>query len=117
MDDETIPIINWSRHFDDSTTDTSILTDDSSVESDAPPIIPTTMPLKPRHKFWKQTIQQKNLEKSPHAETMFNTLKIKITVNMAITYSGTTGDFVLPSTPVTNISHATIPLVINLPYG
>ena len=84
MDDETTPIINFSHHFDDSTNDTEIITDDSSVERDAPPILQKTMTLASRHKIGKQTIKKHNLEQSPHAETMFNTPKIEILADMEI---------------------------------
>ena len=58
MDDKTIQIINFSHQIDDSTKDTSILTDDKSLESKAPPIITRTKPLASRHIIWSQTIQQ-----------------------------------------------------------
>ena len=48
---------------------------------------------------------------------MFNTLDIKISFDMEISDAGATGHFVIPSTPLTKISPATIPLVINLPDG
>ena len=73
MDDKTIQISNCSHKFDDNTTDIAILTDDTSVESEAPPILTKTMPLTPRHIIWKQTIQQQNLDQSPQTETLFNT--------------------------------------------
>ena len=55
--------------------------------------------------------------KYPYAEIIFNTPKIKIAVDMAIEYAGATGHFVIPGTPVTDISPATRPLVIYLPDG
>jgi len=43
--------------------------------------------------------------------------KIKIAIDMAISDAGTTGHFVLPDTPVTNIKPTTSLLTINLPDG
>ena len=61
------------------------------------------MPLASRHKIWKQTIQNQNLEQSPHAETIFNTSNIKILVETTISYAGGTGHYVPPGTLVTYI--------------
>ena len=102
MDDETITIINCSHQFDDSTSDTDILKYDESTKSKAPPIL-TTMLLESRHKIWKQHIQKHNLEKYPQEETLFNTSKIKIAVDMEIEDAGATGHCFLPVTPVTDI--------------
>ena len=53
MDDETIPISNCSNQFDNITKETSVLTDNTSMESEAPPILTTTKPLESRHIIWK----------------------------------------------------------------
>ena len=94
-----------------------MLIDDSSVESYAPPIPTTNVPIDLRYKFWKKPARQYNLEQYPHEQTMFSTSKIKIEVNMAIVDASATGNFVLPFTPVTEISPATRPLVIKLLDG
>ena len=48
-------------------------------------------------------------------ETMFNTSNIKITVDMAVTDSGATGNFVLPGTNVSDRNISEKPLTISLP--
>jgi hypothetical protein len=57
-----------------------------------------------------------NIPKAPQ-ETIFNVSSINIAVDQAIANAGATGHFVLPGTPVTNITPSTNPLVINLPDG
>ena len=49
--------------------------------------------------------------------TLMNTAKIKIAVDMAITDAGATAHFVIPGAPVINKKIATTPLIINLPDG
>ena len=78
MDDKTIPIINFSPHFDDCSTNTAILTDDTYEESDASPILTTTMLLASRHKIWKKTIQQQNLENFPMQKLCLINIRLKL---------------------------------------
>ena len=100
-DDVTIVRINCSDKED--TTATAWLTDDSSVESDEPPILRTTMPMAPRHKSWQTTLDTLDIKTSSNADTILNTSNIKIAMDMAIVDAGATGHFVLPGTPVTNL--------------
>ena len=118
-DDETVVISKTSS----VNRDTTILTNDSSFESKprptfftmpAPakptnatfeskpvPIQTFTVPTLPtRNKAWTQTIAKFELRKSDHAETMFNTSKIKIAVDNAIADASKRGHFVLPGAPV-----------------
>ena len=48
---------------------------------------------------------------------MFNASNIKITVDMAVTDSGATGNFVLPGTKVSDMKISKKNLIINLPDG
>ena len=70
-----------------------------------------------RAKSWQQTIARHDFQASPNAETMFNTTKIKIAVDMAVADSGATCHFILPDTEVTNMKFSDNPLTINLPDG
>jgi hypothetical protein len=53
----------------------------------------------------------------PRQETLFHVSHINIATDHAIADAGVTVHFVLPGTPVTNITPAVTPLVINLPDG
>ena len=66
---------------------------------------------------WQQNIAVHRIWASDHADIMFNTSKIKISVNQAIVYAGATGRVILPGSPLNNIQPETRPLVINFPYG
>ena len=48
---------------------------------------------------------------------MLNALNIKIAVDMVVTYSGATGNFILPGTNVSNMNISKKTLTINLPDG
>ena len=90
----------------------------ATFESKPVPIQTFTVPTLPtRNKAWTQTIAKFELRKSEHAETMFNTSKIKIAVDNAIADAGATGHFVLPGAPVLDVQPAKKPLIINLPDG
>ena len=58
-----------------------------------------------------------HIQKAPNAETMLNTLNIKIVVDTEVTYSGATGHFILPGTKFSNMNISKEPLTINLPDG
>ena len=61
----------------------------ATFESKPVPIQTFTVPTLPtRNKAWTQTIAKFELRKSEHAETMFNTSKIKIAVDNAIADAG-----------------------------
>ena len=47
---------------------------------------------------WKKTIFDNNLSDLPNADTCFNTGRIKIAADMAVTDEEATGHFVLPGT-------------------
>jgi hypothetical protein len=55
--------------------------------------------------------------RDPPHDTIFNVSGINIAQDQAIADAGATGHFVIPGTPVTNITPAIHPLRINLPDG
>ena len=87
--------------------DTYPLTDDSSIESNATPITKITFPLITKAKVWQNTLHSLNILHSDNADTIFDTGKMKIAVDMAIADAGATGHGVLPGTPSLNVQPAT----------
>ena len=51
-----------------------------------------------------------------NTDKMFNTLHIKIAMDMEIADAGATGHFLLPGTQETNLKSIDKPLTTNLPY-
>jgi hypothetical protein len=58
-----------------------------------------------------------SLTSSPLAEALFHASHLNIAHDHAIADAGATGHFVLPGTPVSHITEAKTPIVINLPDG
>jgi len=76
-------IVRSNCSDDKDTTATARLTDNSSVESDDTPITSTTIPIATQHKAWKATLDTLDIKASDNADTIFNTSKIKIAMDMA----------------------------------
>ena len=83
----------------------------TQTESTTTPIFhPTTKHITTRARAWQQAITNSDLNNSPNVETMFNTAAIKIGVAMAIADAGVTSHFLLPDSPVSDVTPTTRPL-------
>ena len=82
-----------------------------------PVLQPSAFPMPTKKKEWQRTINKLNLWNEPQGSTMFNTAQIKIAVNQAVAYAGTTWYFVLSGAPVTDTKPTNDPLTIHMPDG